>query len=101
ACGPSHMAVDNLFERLLRHGERAVRLGHPARVMPELRAQTPDMLVERHADVRLARKLVKDALALFRRASRYTRAKPEPGARRDQRPAARAVPGRGRPLEGE
>ncbi len=39
-CGPSNMAVDNLFERLLRQGEQAIRLGHPARVMPELRNQT-------------------------------------------------------------
>jgi len=101
ACGPSHMAVDNLFERLLRHGERAVRLGHPARVMPELRDQTLDMLVERHADVRLARKLVKDALALFRRASRYTRAKPEPGARRDQRAEAKALLADARRLEAQ
>jgi ATP-dependent RNA/DNA helicase IGHMBP2 len=91
ACGPSNMAVDNLFERLLRYGERAVRLGHPARVMPELRGQTLDLLVERHGDVRLARKLVKDALALFRRASRTTRAKPEPGARRNMRTEAKSL----------
>ena len=83
ACGPSNMAVDNLFERLLRHGSRAVRLGHPARVMPELRNNTLDMLVERHEDVRRARKLVKDALALFRRAARTTRSRPEPGVERN------------------
>ena len=29
-----------------------MRLGHPARVMPELRAHTLDLLVERHDDVR-------------------------------------------------
>jgi len=101
ACGPSHMAVDNLFERLLTHGGRAVRLGHPARVMPELRDQTLDMLVERHADVRLARKLVKDALALFRKASRYTRARPEPGARRDQRAEAKTLLADARRLEAQ
>ncbi len=99
ACGPSNMAVDNLFERLLRHGERAVRLGHPARVMPELRDQTLDMLVERHDDVRLARKLVKDALALFRQAARFTRAKPEPGARRDMRAEAKSLLSDARRLE--
>src|SRR5207253_4708641 len=32
ACAPSNLAVDNLLERLLVDGERAVRLGHPARV---------------------------------------------------------------------
>jgi len=90
-CGPSNMAVDNLFERLLRQGEQAIRLGHPARVMPELRNQTLEMLVDRHPDVRVARKLVKEALALFRRAARYTRAKPEPGMRREMRAEAKTL----------
>ena len=80
ACAPSNMAVDNIFERLLAFGERAVRLGHPARVLPELRAHTLDLLVQEHPDVRLARKLVKEAMGLFRQAERYTRARPEPGA---------------------
>jgi superfamily I DNA and/or RNA helicase len=101
ACGPSNMAVDNLFERLLRHGTKAVRLGHPARVMPELREQTLDLLVERHADVRVSRKLVKDALALFRKAARTTRAKPEPGARRDMRAEAKSLLADARRLEAQ
>jgi len=101
ACGPSNMAVDNLFERLLAQGERVVRLGHPARVMPELRPHTLDMLVERHEAVALARKLVKDALALFRRASRTTRAKPEPGARRQMREEARLLLADARRLEAQ
>ena len=67
ACA-SNLAVDNIFERLLAYGERAVRLGHPARVLPELRAHTLDLLVDEHSDVRLARKLVKEAMALFRQA---------------------------------
>jgi superfamily I DNA and/or RNA helicase len=101
ACGPSNMAVDNLFERLLAHRERAVRLGHPARVMPELRAYTLDLLVEQHNDVRVARKLVKDALALFRKASRTTRAKPEPGARREMRAEAKSLLSDARHLEAQ
>ncbi len=101
ACGPSNMAVDNLFERLLAHRERAVRLGHPARVMPELREHTLDLMVERHEDVRLARRLVKDALALFRRATRTTRAKPEPGARRDMRAEAKELLADARRLEAQ
>ena len=68
ACAPSNLAVDNIFERLLGFGERAVRLGHPARVLPELREHTLDLLVEKHHDVRLARKLVKQAMVLFREA---------------------------------
>lgn len=101
ACGPSNLAVDNLFERLLAHGERVVRLGHPARVMPALRSHTLDELVERHEDVRLSRKLVKDALALFRRAAKTTRAKPEPGARRELRSEARSLLADARRLEAQ
>jgi DNA polymerase III delta prime subunit len=99
ACAPSNLAVDNLFERLLAFGERAVRLGHPARVLPELRAHTLDLLVEAHPDVRLARKLVKEAMKLFRQADRYTRAKPEPGVRRDARQEARSLLADARRLE--
>src|SRR6202030_2259420 len=54
ACAPSNLAVDNLLERLLAHGEKAVRLGHPARVLPALRDRTLDLLVEDHEDRRLA-----------------------------------------------
>jgi DNA polymerase III delta prime subunit len=99
ACAPSNLAVDNIFERLLGHGERVVRLGHPARVLPELRAHTLDLLVERHQDVRLARKLVKQALSLFREASRHTRAAPKPGARRQLREDAKSLLADARRLE--
>ena len=101
ACAPSNLAVDNIFERLLAAGERAVRLGHPARVLPELRAHTLDLLVQEHADVRLARKLVKEAMGLFQRADRYTRAKPEPGARREARQEARSLLADARRLEAQ
>jgi superfamily I DNA and/or RNA helicase len=100
-CAPSNLAVDNLLERLLAAGEKAVRLGHPARVLPELRAHTLDVLVEEHSDARLARKLRRDAFALFRQASKWTRAKPEPGARRDMRQEARALLADARHLESQ
>src|SRR5205823_248527 len=61
ACAPSNLAVDNLLERLLAFGEKAVRLGHPARVLPTLREHTLDLIVEDHDDTRLARKLSKQA----------------------------------------
>jgi predicted DNA helicase len=95
------MAVDNIFERLLAAGERVVRLGHPARVLQELRSHSLDLLVEEHRDVALARKLVKEALALFRKASRYTRAKPEPGSRQQTRQEARALLADARKLEAQ
>jgi superfamily I DNA and/or RNA helicase len=101
ACAPSNLAVDNIFERLLAAGERAVRLGHPARVLADLRAHTLDLLVEDHPDVRLARKLVKEALGLFRQAGRYTRAAPPPGARRQTREEARSLLADARRLEAQ
>jgi ATP-dependent RNA/DNA helicase IGHMBP2 len=101
ACAPSNLAVDNLLERLVAAGERAVRLGHPARVLPQLREHTLDLLVEDHDDVRLARKLSKEAYALFRKASKWTRAKPEPGARQDMRREGRDLLADARRLEAQ
>ncbi len=101
ACAPSNLAVDNIFERLLAAGERAVRLGHPARVMADLRAHTLDLLVEDHPDVRLAHKLVKEAMGLFRQAGRYTRAAPPPGARQETRQEARSLLADARRLEAQ
>jgi ATP-dependent RNA/DNA helicase IGHMBP2 len=99
ACAPSNLAVDNLLERLVAKREKAVRLGHPARVMAELREHTLDLLVDEHTDVKLARKLVREARQMFRKAGRYTRAKPEPGARREMREEAKQLLGDARRLE--
>ncbi|HET6878860.1 MAG TPA: AAA domain-containing protein [Pirellulales bacterium] len=99
ACAGSNIAVDNMLERLVAAGENAVRLGHPARVLPELQAHTLDLLVEEHHDVALAHKLVKEALALFRKAGRYTRAKPAPGSRQATRQEAKSLLADARRLE--
>ncbi len=99
AVAPSNIAVDNMFERLLAAGEKALRLGHPARVMPELRAHTLDMLVEDHPDVRMARKLVREAYSLREQASKYTRARPERGARQAMRQDAKAMLADARKIE--
>ena len=99
ACAPSNMAVDNLLERLARGTERVVRLGHPARVMADLREHTLDLLVEDHPDVKIARQLVKDARAMFRKAGKYTRAKPERGARTEMRNEAKQLIADARRLE--
>ena len=88
---PSNLAVDNLFEKLLSEGEKTIRVGHPARVRPELRQFTLDALAENHPDVRLARKLTRDAYTLLEKAGKYTRAKPEPGERRAKRQEARQM----------
>jgi len=101
ACAPSNLAVDNLLERLVAAGEQAVRLGHPARVLPALREHTLDLMVEEHSDLRLARKFSKEAFALFRKAGKWTRARPEPGARQDMRREARDLLAEARRLEAQ
>ena len=99
ACAPSNLAVDNLLERLVAGGEHAIRLGHPARVLPELREHTLDLLVENHPEMRLVDKLTREAYALRRQASKYTRARPEPGARQAMRQEAKAMLAEARHLE--
>jgi ATP-dependent RNA/DNA helicase IGHMBP2 len=89
ACAPSNLAVDNLLQRLIAKGEIAIRLGHPARVLPELQEHTLDLVVDAHPDVARARKLLREAQMLRDKAARYTRAKPLPGARQEMRREAR------------
>jgi superfamily I DNA and/or RNA helicase len=101
ACAPSNLAVDNLLQRLVSAGEKAVRIGHPARVLPELQAHTLDLLVDAHPDVALARKLLRDATALRAKAARFTRAKPLPGARQELRQEARELVSDARRIEAQ
>ncbi|WP_425616483.1 IGHMBP2 family helicase [Anatilimnocola sp. NA78] len=91
ATAPSNMGVDNLLERLLRAGVKAVRLGHPARVLPELREHTLDLLVENHPDLKVARRLIKEARMLRDQASRFKRAKPARGAKQELRSEAKGM----------
>jgi ATP-dependent RNA/DNA helicase IGHMBP2 len=99
ACAPSNLAVDNLLEKLLAIGESPVRLGHPARVSEALREYTLDELTLRHPDAKQARKFYKEAHALFRKAGKWTRAKPEPGERGNLRREGRALIDDARKLE--
>jgi len=91
ACAPSNAAVDNLLEKLLAVGVEPVRLGHPARVMPGLRDRVLDILVESHPDARLARKYGREARALFRKAEKWTKAKPIPGEKQSLRAEAKQL----------
>ncbi|GDY09264.1 ATPase AAA [Planctomycetia bacterium] len=99
ACAPSNLAVDNLLERLLATGERAIRIGHPARVLPELREHTLDLQVAAHPDLKLAREWTKQAWALRRQAGKFTRTAPERGARREQRDEAKRLLADARKME--
>ncbi len=99
AVAPSNLAVDNLLERLISLGEKAIRLGHPARISPELREHTLELLAENQSDVVLSHKLMREAFTLLAKASKYTRAKPEPGTRQALRQEAREMLKEARKLE--
>lgn len=66
---PSNTAVDNLGLRLGQAGVRAVRLGHPARVRPELMALTLDAQVDADGATKLAREWRDRARALRKSAA--------------------------------
>lgn len=61
----SNAAVDHLLELCLKAGLEAVRVGHPARVLPHLQAHTLDLVVEEHESRRIARELFDDAFDLL------------------------------------
>ncbi len=91
ACAPSNAAVDNLLEKLLAAGLEPVRLGHPTRVAEHLRDRALDELVEKHPDARQARKFARDAQALFRKADKWSKAKPQPGEKQALRAEAKEL----------
>lgn len=99
ACAPSNLAVDNLVERLAGAGEKVLRLGHPARVSPALREHTLDLLIQNHPDMAVVEKLNRDARTLRSQAGRFTRAKPERGARQAMRQEVKAILDDARRLE--
>lgn len=66
ATAASNAAVDNLAERLLARGLRAVRLGHPARVSDAVVHATLDEALQRDPDVILAREWLHQADAMRR-----------------------------------
>lgn len=96
---PSHTAVDNLVGRLDGCGLDLLRLGHPARVDPEVVRHALDVRLEAHEDVRLARRYYREASDAYRRADRFTRAKPAPGEKAGLRAEARALRADARRLE--
>ena len=61
----SNAAVDHLLELCLDAGLSAIRVGHPARVLPHLQRHTLDLLVEEHPDRVLARELFDEAFELL------------------------------------
>ncbi|MCP4191982.1 MAG: AAA family ATPase [Planctomycetaceae bacterium] len=91
ACGPSNHAADHLASKLSSAGLNVVRVGHPARVQESLQTLTLDSKVAQQDRVKVARDCVKEAMQLQRKASRFTRARPQPGEKRAWREAAREL----------
>ena len=91
ACGPSNTSVDNILEKLVRANQKVVRLGHPARVSAELRQNTLDGLVELHENRPIITQMRREAEELYRKAEKWTRAKPNPGRRRELRNDAKQL----------
>ncbi|NIP59042.1 MAG: AAA family ATPase, partial [Gemmatimonadetes bacterium] len=63
ATAASNMAVDNVVEVLAERGVDVVRVGHPARVTPALRAHTLDALLRENETWRASRELREEAFA--------------------------------------
>ncbi|MEM7114136.1 MAG: AAA domain-containing protein [Chloroflexota bacterium] len=101
ACAPSNMGVDNLALGLVRAGEKVVRLGHPARIQPDLLAHTLDALVAQQSDYQLAQKMRREAIGLQGQSRKWRRAKPERGAKQAMRQEAKELFDQARRLEAQ
>lgn len=99
ACAPSNTAVDNLLERLIASRQNVVRIGHPARVDERLRDFTLDAQVADHELIGIVHDMLRESENLFRKAGRYTRARPAPGAKQEMRREARRLKADARLLE--
>ncbi len=65
ATAASNAAVDHLLDLCVRADLPALRLGHPARVSPNLVQHTLDLVVEEHPDRKLSRELFEEAFDLL------------------------------------
>jgi hypothetical protein len=99
AMAPSNTAVDNLLEKLIEHDVDAVRLGHPARVLPHLRTHSLDLMLENDDSMEVVRDMIREAEGLFQKADRFTRSRPPAGAKRDMRATARQLKSDARKVE--
>ncbi|GLT96075.1 hypothetical protein SLE2022_137240 [Rubroshorea leprosula] len=64
ACAASNIAVDNIVERLVPHRVKLVRLGHPARLLPQVLDSALDAQVLRGDNSSLANDIRKEIKAL-------------------------------------
>lgn len=74
-CAPSNVAVDNIVERLVRQSPKAkvLRLGHPARLLPEVLSSSLEAHVLRSDNSKLARDCRKDMKTITTRLAKLGR----------------------------
>ena len=99
ACAPSNTAVDNLLERLIMAKQRAVRIGHPARVAERVRDHSLDGLLEQHDNMPVIKEMLREAEGIFRKVDKWSRAKQPRGYRQELRREAKRLIGDARMLE--
>lgn len=87
ACAASNIAVDNIVERLLPYRVKLVRLGHPARLLPQVLESALDAQVLRGDNSALANDIRKEMKALN---SKLLRAK-DKNTKRDIRKELRTL----------
>ncbi|MBL8949664.1 MAG: AAA family ATPase [Myxococcaceae bacterium] len=93
----SNAAVDHLLELCLEAGLEAVRVGHPARVLPHLQGHTLDLMVEEHESRKVARDLFDEAFDLLG----YARKQRGQGRSRERFANAREAQAEAKKLMGE
>ena len=59
-CGPSNISVDNIVERLAPHKVPIIRLGHPARLLPNVLNHSLDVLTQTSEASAIVRDVRKD-----------------------------------------
>lgn len=95
ACAPSNTAVDNVLERALGAGLKAVRLGHPARVAKSVQHACLPALVQESDAFAASRAARKEALER----GKWTRKQPSREELRERRQETRALWAEVRELE--
>jgi superfamily I DNA and/or RNA helicase len=72
-CAPSNAAVDLLVEKLHEQDMNVVRLGHPARVTPEVISHTLDAQMANHPDAKYLKEIRQKSEEMRRLGKKYKR----------------------------